>query len=361
MPSETSHASFGHAALVADLRAVRERGLLRLHEVDLPALSAAAMALGLPVGDDRVRSSLTRVIERAATGLAGNLDTATAYTFGLVPGTRDWPAQDRRSRAAAVYGVSVERFRKRQERLVIDNLAQRILDLCPAALPDTGGVPLGGSVEVSVPAGEVTLHRKPVETLHGVDVLVSSENVYLEMSKTFRSTFSASLRSAAATRDAMGAISKDVLQDELHEWLRKEGREGIPLLAGTVVPTSPGELRAQGVKRVYHAAVAVPRPRTDTYDVEASAVVRAVRNVFALARDERARHEPSLRSLCFPVFGAGRGGLPPHTAFAYLWGALEPEMRSGEWDVHLIARSAATAEAVMKGLRARDRERTALP
>ncbi|MFC6082590.1 macro domain-containing protein [Sphaerisporangium aureirubrum] len=348
-----------HGDLVAEIRVVRERGLLRLNQVRLPALGAAVEALGLPSADGVLGSSITRVLEQVLERLGGGtLRDATAYTLGLVPGTRDWSAQARRKRAATVYGLSVERFRKDRERLILGHVAETILALCAeaAAAPEERDVPgVGGARRLAVRSGDtelvITLHRAPVETIRGIDILVSSENIYLEMAKTYRTSLSATLRNAAARRGETGEVVDDVLQRELREWLRAHGREGTAVAPGTVVATSPGELARQGVRRVYHAATAVPRPGTDGYTVEPAAVLRAVRGVFALARAERGLFDPPLRSLCLPLFGAGRAGLPPETSLAYLWAALEPELTGPDpWDVHLITRREHTAATVITAL-----------
>ncbi|GAA1507906.1 hypothetical protein GCM10009677_45780 [Sphaerisporangium rubeum] len=343
--------------VMAEIRLVRERGLLRLGQVRLPALASAVTALGLPAAEGLLAPSIIRMLEQVLERLGGGtLGEATAYTLGLVPGTRDWPAQTRRQRAADVYGLSVERFRKDRERLILGHVAETILALCAEAAAGGRDVPaVGRARRLVVRAGDadvtITVHRAPVETLRGMDVLVSSENIYLEMAKTYRSSLSATLRNAAARRAVTGEMVDDVLQRELREWLRAHGREGMPVTPGTVVATSPGELARQGVRRVYHAATAVPRPGTDGYTVDPAAVLRAVRSVFAMARAERDRFGPPLRSLCFPVFGAGRGGLPPETGLAYLWAALEPELSvPGPWDVHLMTRKERTAAAVVTGL-----------
>ncbi|MFC4588597.1 hypothetical protein [Sphaerisporangium corydalis] len=348
-----------HAELVAELRLVRERGLLRVGQAPLPALTAATLAVGLPAGEGLLPSSITTLLERVLAGLGeGTLADATAYTLGIAPGTRDWPAQDRRRRAAEVYGVSVERFRKQHERVLLNHVAEKVLQLCQEA----GGVPavrdvpaVGTARRVAVPTrrGElvITLHRAPVETLRDIDIVVSSENVYLEMAKTFKSSLSATLRNVAARRNDLGEVVDDVLQRELREWLRAHGREGMAVAPGTVVPTSPGELARQGVRRVYHAATAIPRPHTDGYAVEPAGVLRAVHGVFALARAERDLYEPRLGSLCLPLFGAGRGGLAPETSFAYLWPALELEMGEPDgWEVHLITRGERGATAAVAAL-----------
>jgi hypothetical protein len=83
----------------------------------------------------------------------------------------------------------------------------------------------------------ITVHVLPVELLTGIDVVVSSENVYLQMSKTFRQTVSGSLRRAVSSRGSAGEIIDDVLAKELAEWLGKHGQMGLSVQPGTVVAT----------------------------------------------------------------------------------------------------------------------------
>ncbi|TDC62067.1 hypothetical protein E1200_27050 [Actinomadura sp. GC306] len=350
-----------HEALVEELRTVRERGLLRLRDVPLPALAAAATAAGLPVGDDMLPSSILRLIGDVVERLDGSLATATAYTLGVAPGTRDWTAHDRRRRAAQVYGVSVERFRKSHERMLLDNAAQEILAFCatetvePRAAAPAGGTPAVFALPGRDRArrqGSLTLLCRPVETLRAIDVVVSSENVYLQMSKMYQSSLSGTLRNAAARRDEAGALTDDVLQRELQEWLDRRGRSGGAVAPGTVVPTGPGELASQGVRRIYHAAVAIPRPHSYGYVIEPGGVVRAVHQVFTLMRKEREQHEPPLRSVCLPLFGAGRGGLSVDTSWSYLWAALEGELSHRDVpDVYLVTHREEARRTVADALR----------
>lgn len=55
---------------------------------------------------------------------------AAKFTFGLTPDTSGAPAHDRRRMAAEVYDLSSERFRRVQERVVIEQTAEAILKLC---------------------------------------------------------------------------------------------------------------------------------------------------------------------------------------------------------------------------------------
>lgn len=111
------------ADIVADLRLLRERGLVRIRHTELTALrravslSPSALAEGPDGSGPRAIEALLRAAVANLGG--GQLAAAAEHTFGLNRGGRDRPAQDRRQRAAQEYSVSQERFRKYHERVVI--------------------------------------------------------------------------------------------------------------------------------------------------------------------------------------------------------------------------------------------------
>ncbi|ANW19126.1 macro domain-containing protein [Streptomyces clavuligerus] len=344
--------------LLEELRNIRRPGLAGLRGGGHTALRTAALAGGFCGGPDDIPAGIEALLKAAVRRLGEGdlLGRAAAHTFGLLPDRRGAPAPDRRKMAAAVYGVTSERFRKHQEPQVLQQLAEAVLAvlreppvaaLPPAALGATGPerppkrieqVPVGGR-------GTVTLHVSPVELLRDIDVLVSSENVYLEMSKTFRPTVSGSLRLAAAVRDPAGEIVDDVLVRELGAWLRTHGRPGLPVRPGTVVPTSSGALAVRGIRRIYHAAVVVPHE--DGYRVDPSSIARAVSACFALAREESERGGTPLRSICFPLLGAGHGGLDRALSATWLRWAIRDELaKDPDRQVHLVVRDRATADAI---------------
>lgn len=373
--------------LLEELKGIRRPGLPDLRSIDRPALRAAAVAGGFCDGSDDAPAGIEALLKEAVRRLGERdlLGQAAAHTFGLLPDRRGAPAHDRRKTAAAVYGVTSERFRKHQEPQVVQQLAEAVLTILREPPPLSGGQGSTGrnpgpGAGARLPGGPgaagqstlarggrsgrsgqepplrvdsvpvdarstFTLHVSPIELLRDIEVLVSSENVYLEMSKTFRPTVSGALRLAAAVRDPAGEIVDDVLARELAAWLRAHGRPGLPIRPGTVVPTSPGALAARGVRRIYHAAVATPLD--DTYEVRPESIARAVSACFALARAERDRYEPALSSICFPLLGAGRGGLAPAVSATWLRWAIRDELaRDARWRVHLVVRSREIAEAV---------------
>ncbi|MGK5530933.1 macro domain-containing protein [Streptomyces sp. URMC 129] len=380
-----------HAQLVQDLKFLRRRGLLALRSITLPALREAAVSCGFCADPDEVPKGVEDMLKEAVRRLGENdaLSQAAAHSFGLVPGSRSAPAQDRRKAAAQCCGVAAETFRKEREHQAVNQLAEAVLALCrehrrrgeslgepgtlrgavgpgrrsglvpppeervqrPGALPhpqrDDRAAPFEiETTIVGVPVPFV-VHVCPADLLRDIDILVSPENVYLEMSKTFSDTFSGALRRACAVWNADGELVEDVLADELHTWLRRNARPGLPVKAGTVAPTSPGAMTDRGIRRIYHAAVAVPLPNQGSYEVSHGDIARAVRRCFALARAERNHFAPPLSSICFPLMGAGHGGLAPEVSAAWTaWAVREELDRDRDWTVHLVIRNRTIAEAI---------------
>ncbi|MCB5164126.1 hypothetical protein LG634_04655 [Streptomyces bambusae] len=343
-----------HGSIVGELKELRRSGLVRLRTLALPALRAAAE--GLPDGsvEGLVRLAVGRLDP-------GSLRTAAEYTLGLAPGTRDWPAADRRKRSAEVYGVSVERFRKEHELMVLGQVAEEVgrvaqaAGRAPGGRPGRSAGPVSGHRAVTVRAGgrvaPLTVHAHPVDLLRDVDVVVSPVNTYLALPEPYKASVSASLRRAAAVRGVTGDVHDDALYEELRKWAARYDTSGRPVLPGTVATTGSGALAGQGIRRIYHAAIAVPRAGTNDYDVLPGDITRAAARVFGLLADEHARFDPPLRSVCFPLLGSGRGGLPYETSADALWAAIEAELARGAgWEVHLLVRHPEAVDALLHRL-----------
>ncbi|MFD7028382.1 macro domain-containing protein [Streptomyces sp. NPDC059917] len=354
-----------HTDLAEELRALRRPGLAALRRIRPQALGRTAAAAGFADGAADEAAGIEALLQAAVRRLsaapgpasedadarrADPLGRAAAHTFGLLPGRRGAPAQDRRKAAAAVYGVTPERFRRGQEQEVIAELAGAALALAreaaagpprtegPGALPDPPARAAGPVLPAAAPR-RITVHVSSVELLRDIDILVSSENTHMEMSKTFRPTVSGALRRAAAVRNAGGEITDDVLTRELGDWMRAHGRTGLPVRPGIVVPTSSGALAERGVRRIYHAAVVRPLGNDVRYQVDPQTLADAVAAVFARANAERDAYDPPLASICFPLLGAGQGGLPPVKAARWLrWAVQEELSRHPGWTVHFVAR-----------------------
>ncbi|MGW7309198.1 hypothetical protein ACWGI1_26940, partial [Streptomyces sp. NPDC054835] len=139
-----------HAALAEELAALRRPGLATLRSLRPQALGRVARTTGHAAAGTDEASAVEALLEAAVRRLArpqGDADEplptgeladdrtvdplarAAAHTFGLLPGRRGAPAQERRKAAAAVYGVTSERFRRGQEQQGIAELAAAALAL----------------------------------------------------------------------------------------------------------------------------------------------------------------------------------------------------------------------------------------
>jgi len=378
-----------HEDLTAELRVVRGLGFIRLRAAAVPVLTAAAGLAGFEASGPRAVEDLVRSAVGRLGG--GDLQRAAELTFGTPVGMRGDPAPVRRRRAADVYTVTVERFRHSHERTIISQVADAIQVLSAeaatgsaASLGQSSGPPsplaevrdelervlrrvagmahldsddtyrFGRYGPFALPFGAarslIVVDLGAVEELRDVDLIVSSENTYFEPARVFTTTLSGQLRNAAASRDASGMIIRDTIAEELAAWVQRHARPGNPVEPGVVAATSPGELARRGVRRILHAAVAVPRRGSNGYDVPETGVVRAIQRCFELARAERAS-EPSVDSLSIPLFGAGDGGLDAEASFSRLWPALQMELRDDPtWTVHLTTWTVAETAVVLRHL-----------
>ncbi|MEU0753520.1 hypothetical protein [Streptomyces albogriseolus] len=348
-----------HGTVLAEVRKVRRAGVVRLRELALPVL--AEVAHELPRGDGELPGGpVERVLRLAVSRMGGGtLQTAAEYSLGLAQGTRDWPSADRRRRAAQVYGVSIERFRKHHEFMVLGQVAEQIVQVAEQYVGrERGRVAEQPLTRAELPAAHrslrvrlhrrvvpVTLHVHSVDLLRDIDVVVSPSNTYFALPAPYKSSVSATLRRAGARRDPTGGLVEDVINDELGEWAARHGASGRAASPGTVAVTSAGALAAQNVRRIYHVAVAVPRPETNDYEVQPSDITRGLARVFITMAEESSRYDPPLRSVCMPLLGAGRGGLTPLESIAALWAAVEAELaRGADWDIHFVVRRHARAD-----------------
>lgn len=202
--------------------------------------------------------------------------------------------------------------------------------------------------------------RGPLEQISDIDVIVSSENIYLQMSQFYKSSTSGSLRRAAAIKGAGGEILEDVAGDNLIEWLRTNARYGLPVQIGTVAPTPSGALAERNVSRIYHAAIVSPVDGTSDYTVNPHAITRATHNVFMLARRERRELDLPLSSICLPLFGSGRGGITVARSFDLVWDALMSELSNdSSWSIHFATRRRRNFEMVKERLLARKEQNEA--
>jgi O-acetyl-ADP-ribose deacetylase (regulator of RNase III) len=149
-----------------------------------------------------------------------------------------------------------------------------------------------------------------IAELKGVDVLVNSENSTLRMGRPKERSVSAALNAFSAEYDEQGEEISSPVEEELRE-KKREFPGAVPF--ASVVVTSPGNLHRNGVRHIFHAVSVKPKLlNTDGYEpgskIQLSRCVTNSLNTLDKWNRETYSDDP-LKTIVFPVFGAGDGGL----------------------------------------------------
>ncbi|MBK8026448.1 MAG: TIR domain-containing protein [Chloroflexi bacterium] len=172
-----------------------------------------------------------------------------------------------------------------------------------------------------------------------IDVLVNSENTYMQMQRIFeRASVSKSVRWKGAqgisVNDAY-LIQRDLVQEELYREIFDNGKF-TPVGLGTVIVTSAGDVQGklvqQGFKYVFHVAAVPAHPvrgeeKLDPSQAEkiGECVLNCLARFDALAREEG---RPPIRSIVFPILGTGNAGLDLDIATVEIINAIKQYLSS---------------------------------
>jgi len=117
--------------LLADLRLIREKGLGKLRHYRVPALDAAARICDLTTEAGQQPAAIEDLLRQAIAELGGGTEADAAEAdLGLAQGTKLLASGVRRSKAAAVYSISPDHFRKHYEPQLFEQVAEAVLALC---------------------------------------------------------------------------------------------------------------------------------------------------------------------------------------------------------------------------------------
>ncbi len=184
----------------------------------------------------------------------------------------------------------------------------------------------GLDCKIHLAAGDMTRMR-------GIDVLVNTENNYMQMARVFETfSLSCNLRLLGSLLNRSGYIVEDTVQEELYEQIKNE--YPIPIGMGVVVPTHAGHpesrLAKSGARYIFHTATVsvAPNSRNPVKPLDNDEITSAVKNCFdevrnvneaqgvisppgSVRRDQEKRtvddYTP-VQSIIFPLFATGRGG-----------------------------------------------------
>ncbi|RNI17028.1 hypothetical protein [Flexivirga caeni] len=119
-----------YGALLVDLKQVRRLGAGRLRRQELPALRRVAVLLDLCDNGDSEPAPIVDVLRQAVDQMGGGVEQdATEYILGLPDGAGLWTLGRRRSKAASLFTVQPETFRKNYETEFLEQVAEHLLGL----------------------------------------------------------------------------------------------------------------------------------------------------------------------------------------------------------------------------------------
>lgn len=175
-------------------------------------------------------------------------------------------------------------------------------------------------------AGDMTRMR-------GIDVLVNTENNYMQMARVFETfSLSCNLRLCGSLLNKSGFIVEDTVQEELYEQIKQE--YPIPISMGVVIPTHAGHAESRlvksGARYIFHVAAVSVAPNSKNPirpldDAEITAAITNTLNTVKAVNADRGVISPpgsirreqekkvvdkyqSIQSIIFPLFATGRGG-----------------------------------------------------
>ncbi len=136
---------------------------------------------------------------------------------------------------------------------------------------------------------------------HPIAIWVSSENINMQMARSYEASMSGLIRYLGAQKDETGHIVDDTIAKELAKVM---GARQI-VNPGEVVATGSGCLaETHKVKRIYHAASVYGVVGTGFHPIVS--VEHCVTNALARAdREHREKDKTSGASILFPLFGTG--------------------------------------------------------
>ena len=150
-----------------------------------------------------------------------------------------------------------------------------------------------------------------LEEIRGVDIWVNSENTDMMMDRFIGKTISARIRYLGANKE-----EDTVLEDTIQEGLRTAIGERAHVKIGTVLVTESGMLSASHeVELIFHVATVEGGPGAGV-KADLHKITICVDRVLKRVDQENKRwgrllRKKFLRSIVFPMMGAGDGGLTP--------------------------------------------------
>jgi len=164
------------------------------------------------------------------------------------------------------------------------------------------------SCKIRITAGNIT-------EVKNIDVIVNSENVYMQMQRVFApESVSKRIRIDGARTSGRHFIREDSVQRELNTKLFGEDGAsggGVPVDQGTVIVTEAGDseskLRKRGIRYIFHVAIVDADTESERTVTNSDVVYQAV--LECLDQASNLKTQQPVTSIIFPVLASGNAGL----------------------------------------------------
>jgi O-acetyl-ADP-ribose deacetylase (regulator of RNase III) len=156
------------------------------------------------------------------------------------------------------------------------------------------------------PQRRIVIRTGGVQDVEGIDILVSSENTDLQLSRYYDPTMSGALRYLDAEKDAVGNVIGDAFRDNLSKVMQNL-KISPPAMPGAVIPVPTTGLQEKGVQFVFHVAAVRGVVNSGYHPVEQLDL--CVKNAFLQFAKLAKGHD--IKSMLLPLFGAGSAKLDP--------------------------------------------------
>ncbi|WP_248741273.1 hypothetical protein [Pseudomonas sp. MWU12-2029] len=176
------------------------------------------------------------------------------------------------------------------------------------------------STAANVSASRVYCYCGSINFISGVDVVVTSENTDFELGGLKDVSVSARLRSMAASRDNLNAVSHDNLEEWMRAWKDKNGKKRDFNLGLCIVCEEPFEAVRYGIKQIIFA-IAIKKNDTGIAFIEKT----AIQDIVKFSVNHCITH--GFKTVFIPVFGLGKGNAARAEAIEYTLGAIRNELK----------------------------------
>lgn len=163
-----------------------------------------------------------------------------------------------------------------------------------------------------------------VENISDIDVVVTSENINLDLGSIGGTSVSGRIRKMAASFDNKNGLVSDNLNDFITDWKKEYGLG--PFAKGQCIISPSFNAEKNGIKSIVHA-IAIEKNAGKPANIDFSAIKTIVKCSIRHTLDE------NYNSIFIPVFGLGSGQVEQEEAINYTVDAIKSTLDNIDKDI----------------------------